>query len=79
MASLALTQHVATWQGRTAVVRDLLKAGANAKEVNQEGVTGLWCAVKFGYEDIEHMLRDAGATFETWMNLKEFGQRFRRG
>ena len=35
--------HVATWQGwqgRTKVVRELLKAGANVREVNQDGTKG---------------------------------------
>ncbi|CAF9916514.1 hypothetical protein IMSHALPRED_003221 [Imshaugia aleurites] len=56
--------HVATWQGRTDVVRELLKAGANAGEVNQDGVPGLVWAVKYGYGEIERMLRDAGAVVD---------------
>jgi len=63
--------HVATWQGRTAVVRELLKAGANAKEVNEERTPGLVWAVIFGYKEIERMLRVAGASFEPRMNLEE--------
>ena len=62
--------HVATWQGRTDVVRELLKAGANAKEVNQDGNPGLLWAVKYGYEEIEGMLRDAGAAFEEGMDVR---------
>ena len=61
--------HVATWQGRTKVVRELLKAGANAREVNQDGKPGLLWAVKYGFVQIERMLRDAGAVFEDGMNL----------
>ena len=63
--------HVATWQGQVSVVKELLKAGASAKEVNQEGKPGLVWAVKFGYEEIEQLLRDAGARFESWMNLED--------
>ena len=53
--------HVAVWQGRTEMVKELLKAGANAKEVNQEGKPGLIWAVKYGYRDMEQLLREAGA------------------
>ena len=53
--------HVAAWQGRTEVVAELLKAGASAKEMNDEGRPGLIWAVMFGYTDIERMLREAGA------------------
>lgn len=63
--------HVATWKGRTNVVRELLKAGANAREVNQDGIPGLLWAVKYGFVEIERMLRDAGAVFEDGMNLEE--------
>ena len=56
--------HVAAWQGRTEVVAELLKAGANARETNDEGKPGLLWAVLFGYEDIERMLKDAGATLD---------------
>lgn len=56
--------HVAAWQGRTEVVKDLLAAGAEAREVNAEGVPGLFWAVKSGHTAIERMLRDAGATLE---------------
>ena len=55
--------HVATWQGRTDVVRELLKAGANAREVNEDGTPGILWAVKYGFVDIERMLREAGAVF----------------
>lgn len=61
--------HVATWQGRTNVVRELLKAGANASEVNLDGTPALLWAVKYGFVEIERMLRDAGAVFEEGMNL----------
>lgn len=61
--------HVATWLGRTDVVKELLKAGANAREVNQDGTPALLWAVKYGYVEIERMLRDAGASFEEGMNL----------
>ena len=61
--------HVATWLGRTDVVRELLKAGANAREVNQDGTPAFLWAVKYGFVDIERMLRDAGAGFEEGTNL----------
>ena len=61
--------HVATWLGRTDVVRELLKAGANARDVNQNGKPALLWAVKYGFVEIERMLRDAGAGFEEGMNL----------
>lgn len=61
--------HVATWLGRTDVVRELLKAGANAREVNQDGTPALLWAVKFKFFEIERMLRDKGARFEKGMNL----------
>lgn len=61
--------HVATWLGRTDVVRELLKAGANPREVNDDGIPGLLWAVKYGYVDIERMLREAGAVFEGGTNL----------
>ncbi|KAL9125995.1 MAG: hypothetical protein Q9217_004876 [Psora testacea] len=54
--------HVAAWQGRTKVVEELLKAGANPKETNGDGHSGLFWAVKFGYRYIEQLLREAGAT-----------------
>lgn len=56
--------HVATWQGRTEVVQELLKAGANAREVNEERTPGLFFAVLYGFKDIERMLREAGARFD---------------
>ena len=62
--------HVATWQGRTNVVRELLNAGANAREINDDGKPGLLWAVKFGFKEIERMLRDAGATLDEGMNLE---------
>ena len=63
--------HVATWQGRTDVVRELLKAGANAREVNLDGKPALLWAVKYHFVEIERMLRDAGARFEEGMNLED--------
>ena len=56
--------HVAAWQGRTEVVAELLKAGASAKEINEEGKPGLIWAVLFGYTEIERMLREAGAELD---------------
>lgn len=56
--------HVAAWQGRTDVVRELLNVVADAREVNLEGKPGLLWAVTFGFTDIERMLRDAGATLD---------------
>ncbi|MCJ1403055.1 hypothetical protein MMC11_006278 [Xylographa trunciseda] len=56
--------HVATWKGRIDVVEALLEAGANAKEVNQDGKPGLLWAVKYGFRTIERMLREAGATLD---------------
>ena len=56
--------HVAAWQGRTEVIAELLKAGASAKETNDEGRPGLIWAVLFGYTEIERMLRDAGAELD---------------
>ena len=61
--------HVATWLGRTDVVRELLKAGANAREVNQDGTPALLWAAKYGFVEIDRMLRDAGAGFEEGTNL----------
>ena len=54
--------HVAAWAGRPAVVKELLDAGANAKESNFEGENGLYWATECGDEIIARMLRDAGAT-----------------
>lgn len=65
--------HVATWMGQTEAVKELLEAGANPKETNQDLVPGLVWAVDYGYKDIERMLREAGARFEPWMNLKDLG------
>ena len=53
--------HVAAWQGCTEVVAELLKAGASAREMNDEGIPGLVWAILFGYTEIERMLTDAGA------------------
>lgn len=63
--------HVATWLGRTDVVKVLLKAGANPMGVNEDGTPALLWAVKYGFVEIESMLRDAGAAFEEEMNLVE--------
>jgi hypothetical protein len=56
--------HVAAYMGQTEVVEELLNAGANAREVNLDGKPGLWWAVKYGYPDIEQMLRKKGARLE---------------
>ncbi|MCJ1391753.1 hypothetical protein MMC18_004618 [Xylographa bjoerkii] len=56
--------HVAAWKGQTEVVEALLEAGANAKEVNREGKPGLLWAVKYGYRDVEQILKEAGATLD---------------
>lgn len=61
---LSTPLHVAAWKGQTEVVRELLKAGANAREVNGDGIPGLLWAVKYGDEDVERLLRDAGAKFD---------------
>ena len=63
--------HVAAWQGRTDVVRELLKAGADAREVNQDGKTGLGWAVKYGFVEIEQMLRNAGASLDGLIDSDE--------
>jgi len=54
--------HIAAWAGRTEVVKELLNAGANAKETNFEGESGLAWAINNGDHVIVRMLRDAGAT-----------------
>ena len=56
--------HVAAWAGRTEMVKELLSVGANAQETNEDGVSGLQWAVKYGLFDIELMLRAAGATID---------------
>ena len=56
--------HVAAWQGHTEVVRELLKAGANPREVNSNGVPGLFWAIDGGHTEVERLLRDAGATMD---------------
>ncbi|MCJ1384040.1 hypothetical protein MMC17_007156 [Xylographa soralifera] len=56
--------HVAAWKGQIDVVEALLEVGANAKEVNREGKPGLLWAVKYGYGDVEQILREAGATLD---------------
>ena len=56
--------HVAAWQGKTEIVKLLLEHGANAEESNCEGKPGLLWAVKYGYKEIEQMLREAGANLE---------------
>ncbi len=56
--------HVAAWAGRAEVVEYLLQQGANVKEVNKNGISGLMFAIKYGYTDIERMLREAGATLD---------------
>ena len=63
--------HVAAYQGQTEVVRELLAAGANAKEINQSRETGLLWAITFRHKEIEHMLREAGAISEPWMDSEE--------
>ncbi|KAL9608860.1 MAG: hypothetical protein Q9167_006325 [Letrouitia subvulpina] len=56
--------HVAAWQGQEEVVEELLRAGANAKEKNFAGESGLLWACRFGFEGIAKMLREAGATLD---------------
>ncbi|KAL9046740.1 MAG: hypothetical protein Q9214_000505 [Letrouitia sp. 1 TL-2023] len=54
--------HVAAWQGHEEVVEELIRAGANAKEKNFAGESGLLWASRFGFEAIAKKLREAGAT-----------------
>lgn len=54
--------HVAAWAGRREVVKELLDAGANAKETDFDGESGLTYAISNGDHVIERILRDAGAT-----------------
>lgn len=56
--------HVAAWQGQEEVVEELLRAGANAKETNFAGESGLLWACRFGFETIAKKLRQAGATLD---------------
>ena len=56
--------HVAAWQGNTEIVKLLLEHGADAEESNCDGKPGLLWAVKYGYPEIEQMLRKAGANLE---------------
>lgn len=59
---LSTPLHVAAFQGEAEVVRELLKVGANAREVNANGETGLAWAEAQGYTEIARMLIDAGAS-----------------
>jgi len=54
--------HVAAWAGRREVVKEFLDAGADAKETNFDGDSGLTYAILNGDHVNERMLRDAGAT-----------------
>ena len=54
--------HVASWAGRTEVVKELLAAGASTKETNFDGSNALYWAVMSKNKRIERMLREAGAT-----------------
>lgn len=56
--------HVAAAFGRTEIVKRLLEAGADAKEINAAGETGLQWAMLYDYVDIIQLLEDAGATLE---------------
>lgn len=56
--------HVASWAQHTEVVKELLEAGADAKEHGFDGSNGLYCAVMSGNKAIEYMLRNAGATLD---------------
>ena len=58
--------QVASWVGRTEVVRELLKAGASINETNKYGETSLMWAVAYGYSEIEQLLRNAGATLNDY-------------
>ncbi|MCJ1351969.1 MAG: hypothetical protein MMC33_001953 [Icmadophila ericetorum] len=53
--------HVVAWAGRIEVVKELLRVGANVKERNSEGKSGLYWAVRQGDTEMEQILRDAGA------------------
>ena len=69
--------HVAAYGGQTEVVRELLAAGANAKEFNQNGETGLLWAITFRHNEIEHMLKEAGGISEPWLYSEESGELIR--
>ena len=53
--------HVAAYMGNTTMVRELLRLGANARESNELGETGLQWANAGGFTKIAEMLRNAGA------------------
>ena len=56
--------HVAAYMGNTTMVRELLRVGANAKESNDMGETGLMWANAGGHTEIADMLRKAGAELD---------------
>ena len=47
--------------GRLQVVQTLLEAGANVREVNEKGESGLQWAIRVGRSDIVNVLLKAGA------------------
>ena len=61
--------HVASWTGETAVVKELLAAGADIKERNYDGKSGLFWAIVEGHKGVEQLLREAGAELDEHMEL----------
>ncbi|KAK8207552.1 hypothetical protein IWZ01DRAFT_552783 [Phyllosticta capitalensis] len=56
--------HVACARGRTEVVRLLLSMGANTKEVNAIGTSGIGWAQRWGFSEIEQLMFENGAPAE---------------
>lgn len=61
--------HPAAWAGRTELVGNLLHLGPTAKEINEDGISGLMYPMKVGYMDIERVVHEAGATLDGTTSL----------